>query len=98
PVSSVESSYQEYSGPVLAPNPVSRSSYITVHGIQVASEYCTIMLRNLTGRVVYQSNKALESSEELRIPTTGLASGIYIVELADANSFTTLWRGKVVVE
>ncbi len=58
-----------------------------------------IILRDLTGREVYRTHReAATPGEQIQIPTAGLASGVYTVELLDANSFANVWRGKVVVE
>ncbi len=80
------------------PNPVTVPSVITIE-VPLFSTSCQLILRDLTGREVYRTHReAASSGEQIQIPTTGLASGVYTVELIDASSFANVWRGKVVIE
>ncbi len=82
----------------LWPNPSPQRSVINIYLRSISTGYCKISLRNIASRIVLEVNKQVVSGEHLEFPTTSLASGIYFIELADANSFATLWRGKVVVQ
>ncbi len=57
-----------------------------------------LSLCTINGNTVYQERRDIQGPEEISIPTTGLVSSIYFIELQDANSFATVWRGKVVIE
>ncbi len=83
----------------LFPNPAPTNSYITISLPAEAGHMIEIVLHDLTGREVYRTHlEDVTSSKQIQIPTVGLASGVYTVELVDASSFTNVWRGKVVVE
>ncbi len=74
-------------------NPLRHSEPIVLH--TVLSEPLTVILRDIAGKMIYTQKYV---GNDIQIPTTGLASGIYFIELQDANSFATIWRAKVVVE
>ncbi len=83
---------------MVSPNPVTMDlpMIITLPDI---GNVCEVILRDLTGREVYRTHReAATSGEQIQIPTAGLASGVYTVELVDASSFANVWRGKVVIE
>ncbi len=101
-VCSSEAEVKEISTPqataAIYPNPAEHASSIVVHLSGTYNGEYLVRLRDLAGSQVYRNIASVTSTNEIRIPTTGLTSGIYFVELADANSFATLWRGKVVIE
>ncbi len=96
-----QNAVEEKPAPVSAvayPNPVTTQQPLQLHIPLSLSESCIVLLRDLTGNIRYRSREELHAGTDLIIPTADLTSGIYFVELADVNSFTTLWRGKVVIE
>ncbi len=85
--------------PRIVSNPVYNHSFVGLRVSDLAEQGAIVILRDVTGREVYRTHReAASSGEQIQIPTAGLASGVYTVELLDANSFANVWRGKVVVE
>jgi hypothetical protein len=81
------------------PNPALPNTYINVDVPILTQGMYELVMRDLTGREVYHTRKGtIASGEQIQLPTTGLASGVYTIELVDASSFANMWRGKVVVE
>ncbi len=80
----------------LLPNPVLLGQPLSIGGMPEGRYAMRICDRS--GATILHEEQITPQSGTVAISTTGLASGLYFVELADANSFVTLWRGKVVVE
>lgn len=56
-----------------------------------------ISVRNIVGREVFQNQIHLSgTSKSITIATVDLPVGTYTIELLDANTFASVWRGKVV--
>ncbi len=82
----------------VTPNPANRSGGITIHAPLDEHKEYRLILRSMMGANIAEQQLPAGSGHDIRLSISGLASGLYFVELADANSFATLWRGKVVVE
>lgn len=82
---------------VLSPNPISSAAELTLSTegfIPVGSH--VLSLRDVLGTEVYRKKQYIGETERITIPVGDLPSGIYTVDLLDPNTFTSVWRGKVV--
>ena len=81
----------------LYPNPITQtepSLNISVDYPVAGEKY--LRLCDVFGKEVYSKKVPGTIEEILSIPMSDLSNGIYTVELLDANTFASVWRGKVV--
>ncbi len=58
-----------------------------------------LTLKDVSGKTIYTINRNISSeTRKIRIPLHGFASGIYFIEIVEANSLLHQWRQKLVVE
>jgi hypothetical protein len=80
----------------IRPNPVHKESLIISLKQSMVVDYI-LTLHDPLGKEVYHEQKFLTGTEEtITLQVSDLPSGIYTVELLDANTFASVWRGKVV--
>ena len=81
------------------PNPAFHQTDISIVLPNIISTDIDIILYDLTGREVYRTHReAASAGEQIQIPTSDLASGVYTVEIVDASNFANVWRGKVIIQ
>ncbi len=82
----------------LYPNPTRSLQAITVTlpAERLNGEY--LILRNLTGKELYRTELTASGQQHYQLPTRGLASGMYIVELIDAATRQVVASEKVAVQ
>ncbi len=83
----------------LHPNPAAKNVLIAIETPTLPSGTYEVVVHDLAGREVYRTqHKPVTFGEQILIPTTGMASGIYTVELRDTSDSSKVWQSKVVVE
>ncbi len=87
-------------GPILAhPNPSSAHHPIKIDLSYLNTDSYLVVMRDLVGKEVYRSALLTAASGlSTELPTISLPSGIYIVEVLEANSLSVIGRQKVVIE
>jgi hypothetical protein len=82
----------------LFPNPLTENATLNVKtAIVLLPGSYELSVRNALGKQVYSEKRYLTGTEQqLTISISDLPSGIYTVELLDANTFASVWCGKIV--